>query len=83
MPEDNKPLVGQNFIHQFIQEDLAPGGRFAGMLVNTLCPPSRTVTSISATVKLLSLTLVPLKNSVAFAICAWMIQTPPKKIPSL
>ena len=39
MPEDNKPLVGQNFIHQFIQEDIAPGGRFAGMQVHTRFPP--------------------------------------------
>ncbi len=29
----------QNFIHQFIQEDTAPGGRFAGMRVHTRFPP--------------------------------------------
>ena len=29
----------QNFIHQFIQEDIAPGGRFAGMQVHTRFPP--------------------------------------------
>ena len=29
----------QNFIHQFIQEDTAPGGRFAGMQVHTRFPP--------------------------------------------
>ena len=29
----------QNFIHQFIQEDIAQGGRFAGMRVHTRFPP--------------------------------------------
>ncbi len=29
----------QNFIHQFIQEDTAPGGRFAGTRVHTRFPP--------------------------------------------
>jgi len=29
----------QNFIHEFIQEDTAPGGRFAGMQVHTRFPP--------------------------------------------
>ncbi|MDR3278372.1 MAG: glutamine--tRNA ligase, partial [Oscillospiraceae bacterium] len=32
--EENK-----NFIHTFIEEDAAPGGRFAGMTVRTRFPP--------------------------------------------
>ena len=28
-----------NFIHEYIKEDLAPGGRFAGMQVHTRFPP--------------------------------------------
>ena len=42
----------QNFIHQFIQEDIAEGGRCAGMQVHTRFPPSLTATCISATAKL-------------------------------
>ncbi len=29
----------QNFIHDFIEEDMAPGGQFAGMTVHTRFPP--------------------------------------------
>ena len=45
MPEEIKTAVdeggteSQNFIHQFIQEDIAEGGRFAGMQVHTRFPP--------------------------------------------
>ncbi len=39
MPEETKPVMGQNFIHDFIDEDLAPGGQFAGMKVHTRFPP--------------------------------------------
>ena len=35
----------QNFIHEFIQEDTAPGGRFAGMQVHTRFPRQRTAPS--------------------------------------
>lgn len=35
VPEDGS----RNFIHAFIDEDLAPGGRFAGMQVHTRFPP--------------------------------------------
>ena len=31
--------VSKNFIHAFVEEDLAPGGRFAGMTVHTRFPP--------------------------------------------
>ncbi|MBR4211287.1 MAG: glutamine--tRNA ligase, partial [Oscillibacter sp.] len=31
--------TGRNFIHAFIEEDIAPGGRFAGMTVHTRFPP--------------------------------------------
>ena len=36
---ENEAPESQNFIHQFIQEDIAPGGRFAGMQVHTRFPP--------------------------------------------
>ncbi len=39
MPEETKPVMGQNFIHDFIDEDIAPGGQFAGMTVHTRFPP--------------------------------------------
>ena len=39
MPEETKPVMGQNFIHDFIDEDIALGGRFQGMTVHTRFPP--------------------------------------------
>ncbi|MEY8230149.1 glutamine--tRNA ligase/YqeY domain fusion protein [Oscillospiraceae bacterium 50-16] len=45
MPEEIKAALdsggteSQNFIHQFITEDIAPGGRCAGMQVHTRFPP--------------------------------------------
>ena len=38
VPEEGA-TESQNFIHQFIQEDIAPGGRCAGMQVHTRFPP--------------------------------------------
>ncbi|MCI8477053.1 MAG: glutamine--tRNA ligase/YqeY domain fusion protein [Oscillospiraceae bacterium] len=34
-----KPVMNQNFIHDFIDEDLAQGGQFQGMTVHTRFPP--------------------------------------------
>ena len=39
MPEELKPTMTQNFIHDFIDEDLAQGGQFQGMTVHTRFPP--------------------------------------------
>ena len=39
MPEEMKPVMAQNFIHDFIDEDIAPGGQYAGMKVHTRFPP--------------------------------------------
>ena len=36
---DGEAVESQNFIHQFITEDIAEGGRFAGMTVHTRFPP--------------------------------------------
>ena len=38
-PATEGPAPSQNFIHEFIAEDIAPGGRFAGMQVHTRFPP--------------------------------------------
>ena len=35
MAEELKPLEPQNFIHAFIEKDLAPGGQYEGMTVHT------------------------------------------------
>ena len=45
MAEENKtPAVeeaeSKNFIHQFIEEDIAEGGQFQGMTVHTRFPPA-------------------------------------------
>ena len=37
--EERKELESKSFIDNFIEEDLAPGGRFAGMKVHTRFPP--------------------------------------------
>ncbi|NCB62651.1 MAG: glutamine--tRNA ligase/YqeY domain fusion protein [Clostridia bacterium] len=39
MPEELNPTMAQNFIHDFIDEDLAQGGRSHGMQVHTRFPP--------------------------------------------
>ena len=39
MEEERKPLENRNFIDAFIEEDLAPGGRFEGKHVHTRFPP--------------------------------------------
>ena len=39
MPEELNPIMTQNFIHDFIDEDIAQGGQFQGMQVHTRFPP--------------------------------------------
>jgi len=39
MAEELNISMGQNFIHDFIDEDIAPGGQYAGMTVHTRFPP--------------------------------------------
>ena len=40
MPDElNTPVMAQNFIHDFIDEDIAQGGQFQGMTVHTRFPP--------------------------------------------
>ena len=36
---EGEAVESQNFIHQFIKEDIAPGGQFVGMQVHTRFPP--------------------------------------------
>lgn len=39
MAEDKNTVMSQNFIHNFIDEDIAEGGRYAGQRVHTRFPP--------------------------------------------
>ncbi|MEG2959613.1 MAG: glutamate--tRNA ligase family protein, partial [Oscillospiraceae bacterium] len=39
MTTDSSAAMAQNFIHDFIDEDCAPGGRTAGQQVHTRFPP--------------------------------------------
>ncbi len=39
MAKKDNAIMAQNFIHDFIDEDIAQGGRFAGMDVHTRFPP--------------------------------------------
>ena len=41
----------KNFIHAFIDEDIAEGGRYAGQTVHTRFPPNPTAICTSATVR--------------------------------
>lgn len=41
----------KNFIHAFIEEDIAEGGRYAGKTVHTRFPPSPMAICISVTAK--------------------------------
>ena len=41
----------KNFIHAFIDEDIAPGGQFAGQTVHTRFPPEPNAICISATAR--------------------------------
>jgi glutaminyl-tRNA synthetase len=38
--------LSRNFINDFVEEDIAEGGRFAGMQVHTRFPPNPTATFI-------------------------------------
>ena len=39
MAEDRNTSMGQNFIHDMIDEDIAQGGQYEGMTVHTRFPP--------------------------------------------
>jgi len=39
MPEELNPIMSQNFIHDFIDQDIAQGGQYQGMKVHTRFPP--------------------------------------------
>ncbi len=39
MADERRPAEPKNFIHAYIDEDTAPGGRYAGMRVHTRFPP--------------------------------------------
>ena len=39
MADELRPAEGRNFIHAFIEEDIAPGGQYEGMTVHTRFPP--------------------------------------------
>ena len=39
MSEELNPIVSQNFIHNFIDEDIGEGGQYQGMTVHTRFPP--------------------------------------------
>ena len=54
--------VWSNFIHDFIEEDMAPGGRFEGKKVHTRFPPNLTAICTLAMPKHCTLTLQLLKN---------------------
>ena len=61
-----------NFIHTFIEEDIAEGGRFEGKKVHTRFPPEPN--------GYLHMTLAQPKNSAASAIFVWTTQTLQRKM---
>ena len=85
MAEENKndsmeeTSEGRNFIHAFIEEDIAPGGQFEGMTVHTRFPPE----PISATARRCALTSARRKSLGACVIYGWMIPIPVKRIRNM
>ena len=39
MEEERKASESKNFIYNFVEEDIAPGGQFEGQTVHTRFPP--------------------------------------------
>ena len=42
MPDELESVMGQNFIHDFIDQDIAQGGEFEGMTLYTVDGKERT-----------------------------------------
>ena len=73
-------VMSQNFIHDFIDEDLAPGGQYEGMQYTPASHLSPTAICTSAMPRRSSLTLALRPNIMVSAICAWTTPTPPRRM---
>lgn len=75
--------VWSNFIHDFIEEDIAPGGRFEGKKVHTRFLPNPTDICTLAMRKHCTLTLQLPKNITVCVIYVWTILIQQKKTLSM
>ena len=64
---NEESTMPSNFIHDFIDEDIAKGGQYEGMTVHTRFPPELTDTCTSAMQRLSALISEQLRNT---AVCA-------------
>ena len=77
---NNEEVMSSNFIHTFIDEDIAEGGQYEGKTVHTRFPPNQTATYTLVMQRLFALTLAQQKSTTDFVTLEWTTQTLLKKM---